>query len=156
MSDENANPAPLGIDPSASRRIFLLMLTLGLGAYVSFTLMKKTEPVPAEVSKDPLLAAGREIYLARCAGCHGTTGKGDGPNAKSPAGPPAGDLTDDVWKHGSRPEQVLGVIRDGSKDTAMAAWRGILGDESLRAAAAYVYYLAGREPPESLRVAAAR
>ena len=43
---------------------------------------------------------GRAIYLDRCKSCHGEGGKGDGPLAKGLSGPPVGDLTDDVWKHG--------------------------------------------------------
>ena len=30
---------------------------------------------------DSSLALGQKIYLQRCAGCHGKTGKGDGPDA---------------------------------------------------------------------------
>ena len=155
MDSHHLNPGPLGIDPVASRRIFFLMLTLGVGAYISFTYFKKDEPVPAEVANDPLLTAGRDVYLARCAGCHGTLGRGDGPTSKGLAGPPVGDLTDDKWKHGSKPEEVLAVIRDGVKDTGMAAWKGVLRADDLRAVTAYVYYLAGREPPETLRASPA-
>ena len=35
---------------------------------------------------------GKEDYLKLCSGCHGVTGKGDGPNAKGLRKPPA-DLT---------------------------------------------------------------
>jgi mono/diheme cytochrome c family protein len=38
----------------------------------------KKNPVPAN---DSSLAAGQKIYLQRCAGCHGKTGNGDGPDA---------------------------------------------------------------------------
>jgi mono/diheme cytochrome c family protein len=38
----------------------------------------KKNPVPAN---DSSLALGQKIYLQRCAGCHGKTGKGDGPDA---------------------------------------------------------------------------
>ena len=39
---------------------------------------QKHNPVPATQSS---LAAGRKIYLKRCASCHGKTGNGDGPDA---------------------------------------------------------------------------
>ena len=39
---------------------------------------RKKNPVPVN---DSSLAAGQKIYLQRCAGCHGKTGKGDGPDA---------------------------------------------------------------------------
>ncbi len=38
----------------------------------------KKNPVPVN---DASLALGQKIYLQRCAGCHGKTGKGDGPDA---------------------------------------------------------------------------
>src|ERR1043165_8508860 len=39
---------------------------------------RNKNPVPANQAS---LAAGQKIYLARCAGCHGKTGNGDGPDA---------------------------------------------------------------------------
>jgi mono/diheme cytochrome c family protein len=39
---------------------------------------QKKNPVSASQSS---LAAGRKIYLKRCASCHGKTGNGDGPDA---------------------------------------------------------------------------
>lgn len=39
---------------------------------------RKKNPVAASESS---LAVGQKIYLQRCVGCHGKTGKGDGPDA---------------------------------------------------------------------------
>lgn len=39
---------------------------------------QKKNPVPVN---DSSVALGQKIYLQRCAGCHGKTGKGDGPDA---------------------------------------------------------------------------
>ena len=39
---------------------------------------RKKNPVAVN---DSSLAAGQRIYLQRCVGCHGKTGKGDGPDA---------------------------------------------------------------------------
>jgi len=39
---------------------------------------QKTNPVQADAAS---IAAGKKIYLQRCAKCHGETGKGDGPDA---------------------------------------------------------------------------
>ena len=39
---------------------------------------RKKNPVAVN---DASLALGQKIYLQRCAGCHGKTGKGDGPDA---------------------------------------------------------------------------
>ena len=40
--------------------------------------VQKNNPIPANESS---LAAGRRIYLARCAACHGRSGDGDGDDA---------------------------------------------------------------------------
>ncbi len=39
---------------------------------------RKKNPIPVNESS---LAVGQRIYLQRCAGCHGKTGNGDGPDA---------------------------------------------------------------------------
>ena len=39
---------------------------------------QKKNPLPVN---DSSLALGQKIYLQRCVGCHGKTGKGDGPDA---------------------------------------------------------------------------
>lgn len=152
MDSDQAEEVPLGIDPAASQRVFLGMLALIAGGTLAFYIFRPAPPPPPpEISADPLLVQGREIYLDRCASCHGAEGKGDGPTARGLAGPPVGNLTDDVWKHGDRPDQVRSVIAAGVKDAQMPAWLSILGAEGVDAVAAYVYYLAGREVPRELR-----
>ena len=143
---------PFGIDPAVSRLIFVAMLGLGAGGFVAFRMLSKpVEPPPPEVAKDPLLTQGRTIYLVRCATCHGNDGRGDGPIAKDLLGPPVGNLTDNEWKHGDRPDQVLGVIAKGVPDTRMAGWSTVLDPPEVKAVAAYVYYLAKQPVPEELR-----
>jgi len=66
-------------------------------------------------------------------------------------GPPPGNLSDSTWKYGDQPGQVLNVLRNGAPNSAMPAWKTSLTEEQLRAVAAYVYYLAGREVPAKLR-----
>ena len=39
---------------------------------------QKKNPVPVN---DSSIALGQKVYLQRCAGCHGKTGNGDGPDA---------------------------------------------------------------------------
>jgi mono/diheme cytochrome c family protein len=128
----------------------MLALVAG-GALALRTLRGPASPPPAAIAGDPLLVAGREVFLARCASCHGASGRGDGPIAKGLAGPPVGDLTDADWKHGERPEQVLDVVAQGVRDTAMSGWKSVLDARTLHAVTAYVYHLAGRPVPEALR-----
>ena len=155
MSSPNDPPPhvpPFGIDPEASRNIFLMMLALIAGAALFYYLLKKpaSSPPPAIVG-DPLLVEGHALYQSRCVSCHGTLGKGDGPIAKGLSGPPVGDLTDAAWKHGDRPDQVLAVVAKGTPGTAMPAWAGTFNARELRAVSAYVFHLAGRTVPEALR-----
>jgi cytochrome c oxidase cbb3-type subunit 3 len=128
------------------------MLGLVAGGVAAFRLLSQPPPPPPpEVAADGLLAQGREIFLARCATCHGNDGRGDGPIARHLIGPPVGNLTDDQWKHGDRPDQVLAVIGRGVPNTRMDGWGRVLDPPELRAVAAYVYYLAGRMIPAELR-----
>jgi mono/diheme cytochrome c family protein len=140
------------IDPAVSRLILLMMLGLMAGGFVAYRMLSQPPPpAPVEVARDPLLGQGRTIYLGRCATCHGNEGRGDGPIAGNLSGPPVGDLTDDRWKHGDRPEQVLAVIAKGVPNTRMEGWSRVLDPPEVRAVAAYVYYLAKRPVPEELR-----
>jgi cytochrome c oxidase cbb3-type subunit 3 len=144
--------SPLGIDTQVSGLIFLAMLGLLLGGFVAFRFFSNPAgPPPPEVAKDALLLQGRVIFLARCAACHGNDGRGDGPIAAQLIGPPVGNLTDEVWKHGDRPEQVLAVIGQGVPNTRMDGWSRVLEPPELKAVAAYVYYLAKRSVPETIR-----
>jgi cytochrome c oxidase cbb3-type subunit 3 len=144
--------ADSGIDPRVSKLIFVVLLGLLAAGFIAFRMLSKPlGPPPPEVARDPLLAQGRVIYLARCIACHGTDGKGDGPLAGQLIGPPVGNLTDDVWKHGDRPEQVLSVIGQGIPNTRMDGWSRVLDPPEIKAVAAYVYFLAKHPVPEEIR-----
>lgn len=125
------------------------LLVAGGVAFVVFG--NRLGPPPAAIADDPLLVEGREVYLTRCVGCHGASGRGDGPTAAVLTGPKPGNLTDKEWKHGARPEQVLRVLARGVPNTAMPGWTGTLTDPQIRAAAAYTYWLGGKTVPASLR-----
>jgi cytochrome c oxidase cbb3-type subunit 3 len=151
--ESNSDPSfPDSINPAASRLIFLAMLGLAVGGLVGYQLFKKPiPPPPPEVANDRLLSEGRLIYFGRCANCHGNDGRGDGPTAAYLLGPPVGNLTDNEWKHGDRPDQVMAVIRGGVPNTRMTGWANVLEPPQIRAVAAYVFYLAKRPVPEELR-----
>ena len=155
MSTEEQSSGHLAestVDPRVSRWIILGMLGLVAGGFIAFRMLSKpVGPPPPEVARDPLLTQGRDIYLARCVACHGTDGQGDGPLAAQLIGPPVGNLTDDVWKHGDRAEQVLGVIGQGVPNTRMDGWSRVLDPPELKAVAAYVYFLAKHPVPDEIR-----
>ena len=140
------------VDAAAARWVFMGMLGLMIaGVLAYFLLSSSPAPPPPEVAGDPLLLEGRSIYLARCATCHGQEGRGDGPIAGSLLGPPVGNISDGKWKHGGKPEEVLGVISKGVGGTRMAGWGLVLEPSQIRAVSAYVFYLARQPVPEVLR-----
>jgi high-affinity iron transporter len=70
------------------------------------------------------------IYANRCAFCHGTTGKGDGP-AGVALKPPPRDLTDpQYWKTADR-EALRAVITNGKPGTAMVAFKETLSPDQI-------------------------
>jgi mono/diheme cytochrome c family protein len=54
-----------------------------------------------EPENEALVAGGKDLFLRRCASCHGESGKGDGPTASALKNPPA-DLTTISLKHGGQ------------------------------------------------------
>ncbi len=76
-------------------------------------------PVPAQI------ANGRQIYEQNCAGCHGLSGKGDGPEAARLSPKPA-DLTVHVPMHTDG--ELFYWISNGIPTTAMPAWQASLTD----------------------------
>src|SRR5947208_16015213 len=72
---------------SLPRLSVVVVLTACLGLALIAASEKWTAPAAEAQKKNPMpvnessLAAGQKIYLKRCAGCHGKTGNGDGPDA---------------------------------------------------------------------------
>lgn len=141
------------IDPAVMRWIGSGAVVLIVVGTAAFLYLRGAHSDPGEPGLDPFLATGREVYLSRCASCHGTTGRGDGPIARALSGPPPGNLTDADWKHGGQPAEVLDVIRNGVSETSMTGFGKyrILDDDEIKAVAAYVFHLAGREVPPEFR-----
>ncbi len=84
-----------------------------------------------------LMAKTQLTFKQQCSACHGEHGEGKiGPN-----------LTDSTWIHGPRPTDVYTVISGGVLQKGMPAWRPVLGEERVRALAAYVQTLKGKNLP---------
>ena len=81
------------------------------------------------------LALGRSVFIANCAGCHGT-------DARGAIGFP--DLTDADWIYGSQPEVVLASIEQG-RNGQMPAFNGALSPDKLDALLDFVPYWADPE-----------
>jgi cytochrome c oxidase cbb3-type subunit III len=79
------------------------------------------------------VAAGKLAFTTNCVACHGAKAEGNiGPN-----------LTDPNWLHGGAPAQIFSSIRDGVPAKGMPSWGAILGQDAVKALAAYVLTLRG-------------
>ena len=112
--------------------------------------------VPRTPSSPESIARGRELFLskdAKCASCHGQTGRGNGPSTESyndePGKPPGTkskvpglfdnwgnivtprDLTTGVFRGGRRPIDIYRRIHSGIKGTPMQAFGTTLKEEQI-------------------------
>ena len=89
---------------------------------------------------------GREIYMARCASCHGSTGRGDGldkPKDERGKAIAVRDLTLGEFRGGIDREEIFKRIRCGVPGTPMPAQEG-MDNEEIWQLVYYVQFLAGR------------
>jgi high-affinity iron transporter len=93
-------------------------------------------------SAPPDLEQGEQLFAQTCAGCHGTTGHGDGPAGSALNPKPASFHAPEVMA-GLTPFKAFNVIRFGVKGTSMPAFAGF--DEKQRWALAF-YLFSLREP----------
>ncbi|HYD47923.1 MAG TPA: c-type cytochrome [Terriglobales bacterium] len=90
-------------------------------------------PPGASLGEDVPL--GERVYAQRCAVCHGSGGRGDGPAAPM-LHPKPRDLTSAIFKFKSTPgrdapwfSDVKRTLRRGLPGTSMPGWAGVLSDE---------------------------
>jgi high-affinity iron transporter len=124
-------------------------LTRRLAAAVGGTLI----PMP---SRPPSLARGAAVYREQCAFCHGETGRGDGPKAKSLTGPPPASLASPVEAGSLSSDDVYRKITIGVAGTAMPEFEQTLTEDDRLAVAAYVLTLPYGGSPDAAVFAAVR
>jgi len=106
---------------------------------------------PITVSANPLTAyEGRGLYVSYCQLCHGTSGKGDGPLAKSMKISQA-DLTTTVRTRsdiflkriitGKGRQTITGRDRHNLLSDAMPEWKDIFSEPQLKSLIAYLRFL---------------
>ncbi len=96
---------------------------------------KVVEPLPAN---PPSLARGAVVFHERCVACHGETGRGDGPKAKSLEGPPPANLMDHSVMGDMSLLDIYRRIAVGTPGTAMPEFAEDLPAEDRWAVASYV------------------
>src|SRR3989441_852144 len=110
--------------------------------------------VPLSVWTDTaMIARGKEIYMNRCAVCHGDSGDGKGPTGLALPLKPANfrdkdgvaEMRDNYWfwrvSEGGQVEPFKG------KGSAMPPWKGDLSVEDRRAVMAYQHTFSGHQGP---------
>ena len=115
-------------------RMFLCSILLAVVTGIVIMAQGKGNPEAAKV-KNPVaataesIAAGKQIYTRYCAVCHGTNGQG---GSGSDISPPAPDLTDEEWNHGSTDGEIFDVIKNGvPPDLNMVPWRDRIKDPDI-------------------------
>jgi len=93
------------------------------------------EPIP---SRPPSLARGALVFGQSCAACHGESGRGDGPKAKTLKGPPPSNLADPALMSGTSLLEIYRRVAIGVPGTAMPEFAADLSEDDRWAVAAYV------------------
>jgi mono/diheme cytochrome c family protein len=86
----------------------------------------KTEKSPLKASPD-VLKKGRALFTSRCQKCHGTAGRGDGPDADSKAKP--ADLT--ASKAEENPDGVMFYKVFNGQPPKMPAFKGLMSRDEI-------------------------
>jgi mono/diheme cytochrome c family protein len=117
---------------------FLILACYGL-------LLAGANPIGAQTQSE-----GKKLYLTYCASCHGDSGKGDGPAARSLPVKPA-NHTDGSVMNPLSDKFLLDIISKGGsavgKSPMMPGWGGQFKENQLRDIVAYVRSIA--VPPYS-------
>jgi mono/diheme cytochrome c family protein len=151
----SSKAAPVRTRPIAPVAVLFVVVTIahallvGCGGGAKENGSSSETPPPVETSTPDTsatavaggdeVAAGKAIYIARCALCHGNEGKGDGPAAAG-LNPKPRNHTDGTYMKTLSDEALLQVIHTGKG--AMPAWGSILSEAEISAVAKYVRTLA--------------
>ncbi|MFN8671883.1 MAG: c-type cytochrome [Candidatus Sericytochromatia bacterium] len=95
------------------------------------------EEKKADDGKAKLVADGKVVYEANCAGCHGTAGDGAGPAAAALNPKPRNFVKAD-YKYGGDDAGLTKTIQNGVQGTAMPAWKDSLNPDQIASVIAYV------------------
>lgn len=91
------------------------------------------------LSAEAELAAGKEIFIGKCAVCHGQLGEGGvGPN-----------LTDNYWLHGGSINDVFSTVKYGVVEKGMIPWKDQLRAKEIQEVSSYILTLQGTNPPNA-------
>ena len=104
------------------------------------------QPTAAAVTlpaRQPSAGGGETLYAARCAACHGPTGKGDGSQSQAIVASMGGklqDFSDDAYARKAKPVDWFNVITNGRMQKGMPPFQS-LADDQRWDLVAYLYSL---------------
>lgn len=82
------------------------------------------------------ITKGQELYMAKCAVCHGDNGEGKvGPN-----------LADEYWLHGGDVQSIFKTIKYGVPSKGMVAWQNSLNGGQIQEISSFILSLQGTNP----------
>ena len=83
------------------------------------------------------IAAGKDVFAANCAACHGQLGEGTvGPN-----------FADDYWMHGGSIQDIFKSIKYGWVEKGMKSWKEDLSPMQISQLTSFIKSLRGTNPP---------
>ncbi len=103
--------------------VLLCLLVVGLARPVA------SRAQNADAAKQDMIKRGALVYKTRCVICHNAEGKS--PNTRM-------RFADHEWKHGDKPEQIVKVVAEGVKGTAMMGFKNRLNEDDIKAVTAYI------------------
>ncbi len=151
MGSSDGGPVEFSRSTASSNWIYVALAAMGISGLVAVWLFNtELPPPPSDVAANPVLVRGRGLYLTNCANCHGPLGHGDGALSRSISGPPPRDFREE-WKYGAEPDNSLHIVRDGAPNSSMPAWKSAMTESDMKSVTAYLYYLAEKPIPDTLR-----
>lgn len=98
----------------------------------------------ARLASPEARARGREIFLAKCALCHGVDADGRGVRVHALSGRPV-NFRSSHWRSRATPAGVYSVLRNGVRGTSMPAWPSLSESEKWDVVS-YVLSVGGESP----------
>jgi high-affinity iron transporter len=112
-------------------------------------------PATAAPPTPPSPRRGEPLYRTHCAGCHGATGAGDGPDAAALERRPA-DFTAVDFMRGETPADFFHVVSVGRRGGGMPAWEDVLSVQERWDVVSFVWSLVPTRAAAAGRVLEAR